>query len=268
MKTRKRVFFRLSLVCIAASLAACTLKLEDKSAPSLEFSLEADYDVKRWGGEERSGRAATPPMRKRGDADHSGKAFRIRGQFSNTFTWYDAVGTLSSEAFDLGGQEFPRLEVPVGADGWSYRGRLAIMPGFAFGGDKFFIAGLFGLEGEYLGMDLVNTSDPSMASRTEFGILAVPIGFYLEATIAHAITPLFTYAYSPTVTTWGFGSGGHSSAAKLGARLWPGSLFSALGSLLWLEGGWQWSTYDGVPSPFLRYEIDLSGPYGAIGLRF
>ena len=51
MRTRKRVFFRVSLVCFAVSLAACTLKLEDKSAPSFEFSLEADYDVKRWGGE-------------------------------------------------------------------------------------------------------------------------------------------------------------------------------------------------------------------------
>ena len=89
MRTRKRVFFRVSLVCTVVSLAACTLKLEDKSAPSFEFSLEADYDVTRWGGEEKSGRAATPPERKWGDADHSGTAFRIRGQFSHTFTWYD-----------------------------------------------------------------------------------------------------------------------------------------------------------------------------------
>ena len=268
MRTTKQVFMRISLAWLVISLAACTLKLVDKSAPSFEFSLEADYDVKRWGGEEKSGRAATPPQIKREDAGQSETAFRIRGQFSNTFTWYDAVGTLSSEAFDLDGLEFPRLEVPVRADGWSYRGRLAIMPGFAFGGDKFFLAGLFGIEGEYLGMDLVNTSDPSMVSPTEFGILGVPIGFHVEATLAHAVTPLFTYAYSPTVTTWGFGSGGHSSLAKLGVRLWPGSLASALGSFLWLEGGWQWSAYEGVPAPFLRYEINLSGPYGAIGFRF
>jgi hypothetical protein len=268
MSTKNQVFLRVSLLWLVFTLAACTLKLEDKSAPSFEFSLEADYDVKRWGGEEKSGRAATPPQRKGEDAGHYGTTFRIRGQFSNTFTWYDAVGTLSSEAFDLDGLEFPRLEVPVRADGWSYRGRLAVMPGFAFGGDRFFIAGLFGLEGEYLGMDLVNTSDPSVAARTDFGILGVPIGFHMEATLAHAVTPLFTYSYSPTVNTWGFGSGGHSSLAKLGVRLWPGSLASVFGSFLWLEGGWQWSTYEGVPAPFLRYEINLSGPYGAVGLKF
>jgi len=267
MKRKKRVFFRVSLVCVAVGLAACTLKLEDKTAPSFEFSLETDYDVKRWGGEEQSGRAGTPPMRKRGDADHTGRAFRIRGQFSNTFTWYDADGTLSSEAFNLGGQD-RTLEVPVKADGWSYHGRLAVMPGFAFGGDKVFVAGLIGLEGIYLGMDVANAADSSESMGADFGWLGVPIGFHAEATLGHVVTPLFTYAYIPTISSYGLASGGNASTAKLGLRLWPGSLISALGSFLWLEGGWQWTESKGAALPLLEYEIRLSGPYGAIGFRF
>jgi hypothetical protein len=268
MTTSKRGFFRGCLFCILVGLAACTLKVEDKTAPSFEFSLETDYDVKRWGGEEESGRAATPPQRKRGDADHFRKAFRIRGQFSNTFTWYDAEGSLTRAAFDLAGEEFPAKQVPVKTDGWRYRGRLALMPGFAFGGDKVLVAGLIGLEGIYLAMDVANPADSSERARTEFGWLGVPIGFHVEGTLGHVVTPLFTYAYAPTISSYGLASGGGSSTAKLGIRLWPGSLVSALGSFLWLEGGWQWTENKGASLPLYDYEIELSGPYGAIGFRF
>ena len=268
MKTRKLLSFNVVLVCLVGSLAACVLRVADKRAPSFELSLETDYDVKRWGGEEKSGRAATPPKRKRGDADHSGKAFRIRGQFSNTFTWYDADGSLTRAAFDLADEEFPEKEVPVKTDGWRYRGRLVMMPGFAFGGDKVFVAGLIGLEGIYLAMDLTNAGDSSERARTEFGWVGVPIGFHVEGTLGHVVTPLFTYAYAPTISSHGLASRGGSSAAKLGMRLWPGSLISALGSFLWLEGGWQWTNNEGASLPRYDYEIRLDGPYGAIGWRF
>jgi hypothetical protein len=175
---------------------------------------------------------------------------------------------LTRAAFSLADEEFPQKEVPVKADGWSYHGRLAMMPGFAFGGDKAFIAGLIGLEGIYLGMDLSNAADSSESVRAEFGWVGVPIGFHAEATLGHVVTPLFTYAYIPTLSSYGLASGGNSSTAKLGLRLWPGSLVSALGSFLWLEGGWQWSESKGAALPLLEYEIRLSGPYGAIGLRF
>ena len=147
MKTRKLLLFHIVLVSLMGSLAACTLKLEDKTAPSFEASLEADYDVIRWGGNEKSGWAAPPPKRKGEHADSSGTAFRIRGQFSHSVTWYNAEGTLTREAFSFLGYDVPKEEVPVKADGWRYRGRLAAMPGFAFGGDKLFIAALVGLEG-------------------------------------------------------------------------------------------------------------------------
>jgi hypothetical protein len=142
------------------------------------------------------------------------------------------------------------------------------MPGFAFGGDKFFIAGLFGLEGEYMGMDLTHTETPSETARAEFGRLGVPVGCHVEATLGHAVTPYFTYAYVPTVYSSGLASGGHSQATKVAARLWPGALVSFFGPLLWVEGGWQWTSNKGAAPPFFDYEIDLSGPYGAIGLRF
>ena len=258
-----------SILCLAVSLMGCTLKLEDKSAPSLELTLERDYDVVRWAEEEeRSGWAATPPRVKQGEGDFTGKAFRIRGQFSNTITWFDADGTLTSSAFSLGDQDFPQQEVPVRADGWRYRGRLALMPGLAFGGDRFFVAGLFGLEGDYMGMDLVSVEGPSEGVWTEFGRLGVPVGFHAEATLAHAVTPYFTYAYAPTIASWGAASGGHTQTTKLAARLGPGSLASFFGHMLWVEGGWLWTASKGAAPPLFQYEINLSGPYGAIGLRF
>lgn len=267
-KSRRGTILHVAFVCLVASLAACTLKLEDKSAPSFEFSLEADYDVVRWGGDEKSGWAATPPSRKQGRAKFSGTAFRIRGQFTNTLTWYDAEGTLTRGAFQLGDEEFPERAIPVKADGWRYRGRLALLPGFSFGGDKFFIAGLFGLEGDYLGMDLMSAEDPSLTVWTEFGRFGVPVGCHVEGTLWHVATPYVTYAYVPTISSWGMASGGYTSATKLAVRLWPGSLLPAFGSLLWLEGGWQWTSSKGASLPFFEYEINLSGPYGGIGLRF
>ncbi len=267
--TRWRAVFRgLQFFWPVIVLTGCTLRLEDKSAPSFEFSLEADYDVVRWGGEEKSGWAATPPGNKREQTGPAGTAFRVRGQFSNTFTWYDADGTLTRAAFHLGDQEVPEQKVPVNADGWRYRGRLALLPGLAFGGDRFFIAGLFGLEGDYLGMDLTNAEEPSETERAEFGRLGVPVGCHVEATLAHAVTPYFTYAYVPTVSSWGLASGGHSQTSKLAVRLWPGSIASVFGPWLWVEGGWQWTESKGAAAPFFDYEIDLSGPYGGIGLRF
>jgi hypothetical protein len=268
-KEPKRAILWALLLWLAAGLTACTLKLEDKNAPSLEFSLEDDYDVARWGGgEEKSGWAATPPERKQGEGDSAGTAFRIRGQFSNTFTWYDAEGTISVAAFSLGNRDFPGQSVPVKADGWRYRGRLALMPGFAFGGDRFFIAGLIGLEGDYTGMDLSIVGDPLQSEWTEFGRLGVPVGCHIEGTLAHAVTPYFTYAYVPTISSWGLASGGHSQTTKLAVRLWPGSLASFFGSLLWVEGGWQRTENKGAAAPFFDYEINLNGPFGAIGLRF
>jgi hypothetical protein len=267
MNTRKLLSFNVVLVCLLGSLAACTLRLEDNTAPSFEAFLEADYDIVRWGADEKSGWAAPPPKRKGGHIDSSGTAFRIRGQFSHSVTWYDAEGTHTREAFSFLDHDFPKEEVPVKADGWRYRGRLAAMPGFAFWGGKFFIAALVGLEGVYLGMDLVSAEDPTKSEWTEFGIVGVPIGCHVEGTLGHVATPFFTYAYAPTIATSGLASGGHFSNTKLGVRLWPGSFFSGSGIPLWIEGGWQWSNTEGGVYSF-DYEILLSGPYGAIGWRF
>ncbi len=269
MSSVRRMVFCAPVFLLAVVLTACSLRLEDKNAPSFEFSLEADYDVARWGGgEEKSGWAATPPERKQGEGGPAGTVFRIRGQFLNSFTWYDADGTLSIGAFSLGDLEVPEQEVPVKGDGWRYRGRLALLPGFAFGGDRFFIAGLIGLEGDYMGMDLTNVDNPSETERAEFGWLGVPLGFHMEGTVAHVLTPSFTYTYAPTVASWGSAPGGHSQATKLALRLWPGSLAPFFGPWLWVEGGWQWtSKKSGVP-PFFDFEMRLNGFYGAVGLRF
>lgn len=252
------------LIFFFAMTAGCvSLQLEDETAPSFEASVEAEYDVLRWHQEEKSGWAKPPPKRKQENSDWNVSSFRVRGQFSNTVTWYDADGTLSEGLFEA--------DVPLRAEGWSYRGRVSLMPGFAFGGGNVFLAALFGVEAVYMGMDLTHLDDPGKTDSMDFGIIDIPIGVHMEATLAHAVTPYFTYAYAPTAYTWGDASSGHFSRINFGFRLWPASLFSSPGPPLWIEGGWQWSTFDGSDFPLpesLEYEILLSGPYGGIGWRF
>ena len=100
MNTRRLLRVQATFLFFPLLLAACTaLRLEDKSAPSLEATFEADYDVNRWNSERKSGWATTPPMRKEGNDDWTVTSFRIRGQFCNSLTWYDADGQISQGLF-------------------------------------------------------------------------------------------------------------------------------------------------------------------------
>lgn len=264
MNGKGQLRLHLIFICFCMVIAGCvSLQLEDETAPSLQVAVEAEYDVLRWGQEEKSGWASAPPRRKQRDSDWGVTSFRVRGQFSNTVTWYDAEGSMGQGLFEE--------DAPLRAEGWSYRGRVSIMPGFAFGGGNVFLAALFGVEATYLGMDLTNRNDPGESESMGFGIVDIPIGAHMEATLAHAVTPYFTYVYAPTAFTWGDASGGHFSRINFGVRLWPASLFSSQGPPLWIEGGWQWSTFEGSDFPLpksFEYEILLSGPYGGIGWRF
>jgi len=243
--------------------ACISVKLEDRSAPTLEATVEADYDVVRWGAEVASGWAPTPPAQKEADTDWSGTSFRIRGQFSNSFTSFDADGTIGLDLGPFGG-----TEEAIKADGWRYFGRLLFMPGFAFGGGRFFIAGLLGLEGGYVSMDVKDSSGADIG-LDDYGWIGVPLGFHIEGTLADAVTPYFTYAYAPTLETWGDATAGHFSTSKIALRVWPGSFLSGLGRSLWVEGGWLWTSQEGDEfSPLYDYELELSGFTLGIGMRF
>jgi len=265
MKFREKIRIIFTVFYFGSMVAACTmLQLEDDSAPSLQASIEADYDLIRWGAEEKSGWAATPPNRKKGGDDWHVNAFRIRGQFSGMITGYDAEGTLN--------QGFFTEEKHLQAEGQSYRGRVAILPGFSFGGGNVFIAALFGLESVYMENDLINKDDSSAANDwMEFGLLGAVAGAHVEVTLNHLVTPIFTHIYAPTITTWGSATEGTFSCTKIGMRFWPGSVVTSLGSHVWIEGGWQWSAFEGSDFPnqnAFEYELFLSGIYGAFGYRF
>ncbi len=265
MRTKRLSLLHLLLFCfVVVVMGACaSLELKDDNAPTFAASVEAEYDVKRWGTEQKSGWAAPPPRRKEVEGDWDVTAFRIRGQFRNAFAWYDAQGTFS--------QGFLQPEEHIASDGWSYLGTLVVMPGFAFGGGNVFIAAVAGMEGGYLGMEQTRDHNPSNTNWTEYGFLAMPFGCHIEATLGYMFTPSFTYVYAPTLATWGRASEGSSSRTKISLRFWPGALVSSMGPYLWVEGGWQWNAFEGSDFPATdayEHEILLKGPYAAVGWRF
>ena len=88
MSDEGRLRLRLILALFFMMIAGCvSLQLEDETAPSIEASVEAEYDVLRWHQEEKSGRVKPPPERKQEKSDWNVNSFRVRGQFSNSVTW-------------------------------------------------------------------------------------------------------------------------------------------------------------------------------------
>ena len=101
MNHEGRLRRHLILICFCMMMGGCvSLQLADETAPSFEASVEAEYDVLRWHQEEKSGWVKPPPERKQENSDWNVSSFRVRGQFSNTVTWYDANGTLSEGLFE------------------------------------------------------------------------------------------------------------------------------------------------------------------------
>lgn len=258
--------YRVLALSFVLIFAGCTLRLEDKKAPTFTGDLEFEYEVASWGRQKLGFAPSQPKIKASGDTI-AGGGFRIRGCLSNTFTWTDPEGSLDYD-FTLNGKDFKGGE-PVKAHGWRYWGRLLLMPGLSLAEDRIFLAGLVGVDVMYMELEFESSDDTSMQGFGEFGRVGVPLGFHVEYTIARTVTPSITYAYIPNVSTWSLSFPGHDSMVELGLRIWPGSIIPALGHYLWIEGGWIWTSSKGVSSlGFARYEIDISGPYGGVGLRF
>jgi hypothetical protein len=246
----------------------CTLRLKDTTAPSLQADLETQYEVSRW-GDAKVGFVPTPPEVKEKRISRAGVGFHVRARFSNTFTWTNPEGSLDSDYTIFG--EHHTSSIPMKASGWGYRGRLSIMPGFSFADDNLFLCPVFvGVEGNYMGLDLKEEGSPGTGSWANFGRVGVPIGFHIEGTIVHTVTPYFTFAYIPTLYNGGAALAGHDFTFQVGARLWPGSLVPALGNNLWVETGWLWTVSSGVSDPFgaLQTDLEIGGPVVGLGLRF
>lgn len=265
--SRGAIVAALSAILLAAG-GGCTLTLKDTMAPSAQLDLEAQYELKRW-GDDTVGWVPSPAEVKRKEISRSGVGLHVRGRLSNTFTWMDPDGTLESDYFLYG--QHKQYSEPVEADGWGYRGRLSIMPGFSFAGDSVFLSPFFfGVEGAYTGLEIRSKADPADGSWADLGRVGIPIGFHVEGTIAHAVTPYFTFAYVPTIYNGGAVLAGHDFTYEVGARLWPGSLAPVLGDGLWVEAGWLWTTSSGISDPFglVETRFEISGPFLGVGWRF
>ena len=259
------------LACACLLGLGCTFKLElkDDKAPSLQGVLEMDYELKRWGGEEQ-GRVPTPPALKASGNSVEGVGFRFRGRFSNTFTWTEPEGFASTEI--LWPDDTIYDEDELKADGWSYRGKLHIMPGFSFWHDQIFVAGVVGIEGTYLDLPIV---DEATGEETELGgemgYFGIPVGWHVEWMIGNVGGPRFSSICTFNVSTSGPLPNNSILTNQLGGVLWPGSIFPALGPYLWIEAGYRWSSYSAdVITGIINVDTSLyiNGPYAAVGLRF
>lgn len=253
-------FMLLLLLVTLAFASACTLRLEDRVAPSARISLEVDYNVTA------GGLAPTPPEVKHGEGE-GGNAFRVRTAFDNTFISYDAEGSFigSLEEWGLEVEE----EIPAAAKGWGYRGSLLVMPGWSVGDDRFFIAPLVGLDLSILDMDLRFPEAPEPNEGPfNIGRLTVPLGFRIETTIAHMVTPSFTWYWAPSVSEWEMGLPGADRVGQLAARLWLGSLTKALGDHAWIEAGYRMTTHKSKLAVIDIYDFRFDGPFVGFGFTF
>jgi len=262
---------RLALAAAAAMLfAGCTttLSLTDRSAASGQASLEADFELGRSGG---GGDVLAPtPVEIRGGQELSGAAFRLRGRFSSTYTSTQPEGTTSTTI--LLPPPYPPIQAgsTVDGSGWLYRGQLLLMPGVSFGANLVYLAGVVGVQGDVCELDLKEgkTGTPLSSLSGTAGNLGFPLGLHAELTLAQWVTPYATWTYVFNVGRWGDGATAMATTENLlqaGLRIWPG-----LGGL-WIEGGYMWTHYGGGVATGLvnvDVDIDVDGPFGAVGYRF
>ena len=133
-----------------------------------------------------------------------------------------------------------------------------------------FIAGLIGVEASYLELNTKSRDEPWKSSWLSMSHFGIPVGFHAEATMARVITPSLTYAYIQNIGAWG-GFAGQDSTLQFNLRLWPGALFPSLGSHLWVDAGWLWTSASGPSfssTPLFNRDFDISGPFLGFGLRF
>ena len=251
-----------SLIALAF-MSACTLRLEDKNAPSFRLSGETSFDITGVNGR---GTAPTPPQVKRGEGE-GGHSLRIRMCLDNTLILYDAEGSYDID-FDLWGSHFHH-GTPARGEGWGYRGTFLLMPGWAIGNDRFFMAPLVGLDFSMLDMDLsfYPVGEKSITGPLEIKRLGLPLGFHVETTIAHLVTPSLTYSYISSLNEWDAGLPGHDRVAQFAVRLWPGSLSRGIGDQLWIEAGWRWTKHK-TNNALFDYDFSLHGPFLGLGGRF
>ncbi len=259
----------LTCACLLGPGCTVTLDLKDDRAPSVQGVLEMDYELKRWGGEEQ-GRVPTPPALKASGDSVEGVGFRLRGRLANTFTWMEPEGVESTEFFLPDPAVY--YEDDLKADGWSYSGKLLIMPGISFWNDRIFLAAVVGIEGTYLDLPI---EDEASGLETDLGgdmgYFGFPLGWHAEWMIENIGGPRYS-----TMCTLNVAESGnlHSTSiwtSQLGGVLWPGSIFPALGPYLWIEAGYRWTTYSGdiITGIFnLDIDVEINGPYAAVGLRF
>jgi len=255
------------LLVVLVFTTACTLRLEDRVAPSARVSVEVDYDFSK------NEFVPTPPAIKRGEGNGE-NFFHLRTAFDNTFISYDAEGSVEVNYEPDKGPEVEESS-PATAKGWGYKGSLHVMPGWSFGGDRFFIAPLVGLDLSILDMDV---SFPELPDPVEdldegpfdFGRLTVPLGFRVETTIAHMVTPSFTWYWAPTIYEWETRLPGHDRVGQAAIRLWLGSIFKALGDHAWIEAGYRMTTYKTgvIFLPIDIYDFRFGGPFAGFGFTF
>ena len=272
LKALRNGFHLPSFVFILAACAltggcTTTMTLEDRRAPSAQLDLEYDYEMGRIGAERLTGTHSPPAIKASGEAI-SGVGVRLRTRLSNTFTWTELEGT---STFDIAGVVSDQDALK--GDGFVYQGRLLLMPGFSFMGDRLFIAGLIGLDGTHVNLQVYEVETEQRIDMFDSqGYMGIPIGAHLECTIGRTITPFFTMMSIVPVESWG---GDFEPlrrfTSRFGVRLWPGSMIGALGSHLWIEGGHLWTHYGttivtGIIN--VATDINIDGPYAGIGLIF
>ena len=241
---------RLVTLTLVVSLAGtgCSLKLEDRFAPSLQVAVERDLHL-----DEAAERTD--------DVD-----LRLRTRFESTFIRFDAEGELASTVdVEIDGVDLD-VEGDVRGTGWGYRGRVSLMPGIVFPGSTF-VAAVIGVEYSRLEIDLQPLGDSGADVRgdLDLGRLGIPLGVHVETTFDEAFTPFLEWTWIPSVAEYEPAQVGFDWAHALGLRASLGALLD-LESDPWVEAGWRWTQSVSTAVVF-EYEIALSGPYLGAGIR-
>jgi len=287
-----KILFSISFLVILFSSGCYSerLVLTDNCAAGVQGNLEVDYEIVRMGGE-KQGFAPTPPQFKSSGIRPTGVGFRVRGRLSNTMNWTQPEGYVEKVFNDglfnyFNAQETNQLR----ADGWAYTGNLTFLTGFTFWEDRIFLAGLFGVQGSVMELDVF---DKTTGERYDYlnrttGLVGIPFGFHFEWIIADFLTPTYTLTYchnlyqktsrsdstigNNTIVSDALNPEYNQLTHQLGVRLWPGAIIPFLGPYIWIEGGYIWNKYSGNLTALgiidLEADIKLNGPYCGFGIRF